>query len=48
MQVKGRMGLVERKGTNAKIIKKEISLQKFSPSKWGKNVLCFLNHDGKL
>jgi len=48
MQVKGRMGLVERKGTSAKITKKELSLQKFNPSKWGKNVLCFLNYGGQL
>jgi len=41
MQVKGSMGLVERKGTSAKITKREISLQKFNASKWGKKMLCF-------
>ena len=48
MQVKGSMGLVERKGTSAKITKTEISLQKFNPSKWEKNVLYFLNYGGQL
>ena len=41
MQVKGGMGLIERKGTSAKSTKKEIGLQKFNPSKWGKNVFFF-------
>lgn len=42
MQVKGSMGLVERKGTSAKITKKETSVQKFNPSKWGKKYVAFL------
>jgi len=33
MQIKESMGLVERRGTSAKITKKEIGLQKFNPSK---------------
>jgi hypothetical protein len=48
IQVKGDMGLVERKGTRAKSTKKELGLQKFNPSKWGKNVSCFLNYSGQL
>ena len=48
IQGKGGMGLVGRKGKSAKSTKKEISLQKFIPSKWGKNVLCFLNYSGQL
>ena len=39
---KGGMGLLERKGTSVKSTKEEIGLQKFNPSKWGKNVFCFL------
>lgn len=51
MQVKGGgggMGFVERKEASAKSTKKEIELQKFNPSKWGKNVLCSLNYSGQL
>jgi len=36
------MGLVERKGTSAKITKKETGVQKFNPSKCGKKYVAFL------
>jgi hypothetical protein len=48
IQVKGGMGLTERKGTSAKSTKKEIGPQEFNPSKWGKNVLFDLNYSGQL